>query len=226
MIPIKESRRFTIYFYGSVLASVLLVSLLLNGALTTVDPWTTLRMTSTALFVAYLLSILISRWLWRWFPLKLLLGIPDVSGRWEGWYWNSLGKDWLPGALEVSQHAEDLTLTAYGMNNRSRSLCSSILVDSSGATDLVWSYQTVPIAGLAAQHRGTAMLQVEQDSGERRLRGTYCTDGVRTEDGTIGKGGFIRYVRVGRSLRGGLGDPTKKWGMQKPAHPPQLRRAA
>ena len=220
MIPIKENRRFTIYFYSTVAISVLILSLAINGALTKADAWTTVRMTSTALLVAYGLSELISRWAWRWFPFRMLLGVPDLSGRWEGWYWNTLGTDWLPGSLEVGQQADELTLTAYGLNNRSTSLCSSILVDRSGATDLVWSYFTTPIQGPAGQHRGTAMLHLEQAGGERRLRGTYCTDGVRAEDGTMGKGGFIRYVYVGSNLQRGLGNPDESWSMAKPTDRP------
>ena len=220
MVPVKQSLRFTIYFYGAIAVAVVLVSLLLNGALTLTDPWTTLRTTSTALLVAYLVSYVITRWWWRWFPFRALLAVPDLAGRWEGWYWNTLGKTWLPGVLEVGQQAHELTVTAYGKSNRSRSLCSAVLVDAYGATDLVWSYSTDPLEGSASQHRGTAMLSVENSHDGRLLRGTYCTDGVRTEDGTIGKGGFIRYAYAGRTLRQGLGPSLDQWAMKQPVDPP------
>ena len=108
MVPVKESRKFTIYFYGSILVVVLLISLAMNGALDITDPWTTIKTASSALLAAYIISAVIGRWLWRWFPFKILLGIPDLAGRWEGWYWNTLGKEWLPGALEVGQRADGL----------------------------------------------------------------------------------------------------------------------
>ena len=220
MVPVRQSRKFTIYFFGTVIAASLLLVLVWNGAIKTADAWGTIRIVSGALLFAYVLSELINRWLWRWFPFKQLLGVPNIAGRWEGWYFNTLGKQWLPCSMEIAQSADELTISAYGRNNRSRSLCSSVLVDASGSTDLVWSYSTDPIEGHAAQHRGTAMLQVQHCSRSKILRGTYCTDGVRFEDQTMGKVGFIRFARVDQLCQGGLCYDEGNWGMKKPTESP------
>lgn len=84
MTPARQTRKFIIYFFGAIVSGLLLIGLLLAGAITTSDVEQNARLISVSLFLAFALSELITRWLWRLFPFKYLLGIPDLSGRWEG----------------------------------------------------------------------------------------------------------------------------------------------
>jgi hypothetical protein len=164
------------------------------------------------------ISFAIDRWLWRLPPFRALFRIPDFSGRWEGWYWNTIGKKWLPNVHEINQCSLHISVNSWGLKNWSRSNCATVFTDSSGGTpELVWSYDTVQASGISTPHRGTAMLRLINRDGKEYLEGTYYTDRQR-DDESIGQGGFIRLIRVGWRFGNELGYEKKKesWGMPKP----------
>jgi hypothetical protein len=192
-----------------------------------VDPSQTYHARAAAIYrharqqlVAYGFYQAIHLSLWRRRPLCWFLRIPDFGGRWEGWYWNTLGKEWLPTAHEVRQRSLSLAANAWGPNNWSRSVCAAILTDPHGGTpEFVWTYKTEPTTGPAVAHTGTHLLRLVTPNGAKRLEGKYFTDRPRREDNTIGQGGFIRLVWVASSLRNAL-DYNENWGMPKPSDIP------
>ncbi|MCY2951576.1 MAG: hypothetical protein NTU53_06315 [Planctomycetota bacterium] len=222
MIALQENQRFTIRFYGTIALLVWGAMLAITGVLGKDAFKQGLALMGFATLVAYLVSKAVDRRAWRWPFLRRLVGIPDFSGRWEGWYWNTLGNDWLPNAHEVTQHGFHLALSSWGEFNQSRSFCAAILTDSTGGSpEIVWSYQTDPVRGKAGRHCGTCRLHlVTHKNGETSLEGWYWTDRPR-KDTNIGQGGFIRLAHVKGPLRNALDFQSNgAWGMKKPTDKP------
>ena len=83
MTPIRETKKFTIYVYGSVVAVTSLAVLASNAVVPWPDWMSIARALGSGALVAYLLSIVVDRWLWRIQPFKTWFGMPDFGGRWE-----------------------------------------------------------------------------------------------------------------------------------------------
>ena len=219
MIQLSENRRLTAYFLGVVAVLVWSVVLILSRLLNVSDLPTALKHLGIASIVAYLASLLLYSYLWHRRPFRSLLGIPDFSGRWEGWYWNTLGRKWLPTAHEIRQRSLDLSAHAWGQDNWSHSTCVSIVTDREGGTPhLICTYKTENTRESRAgtDHSGTHLLNLVFRDEKKHLEGKYFTNRVRREDKTIGMGGFIRLVWVGKDLRNTLDYAEDNWGMPKP----------
>jgi hypothetical protein len=218
MMPLKETRKFTINFFGTIIVLVWLIALVLGGAFVLPELVPAFRALGTATLATYVVAVLLDRWLWRITPFKQILGIPDLSGRWEGWYWNTVGRQWLPNAHEVNQRSFHLTVHSWGPTNESKSILATIFADEAGMSiELVSVYGTVRISGPAVPHRGTSQLSVSESG--KYMEGMYWTDRTRT-DGSSGQSGFIRLARVDGQLKQGLKFLEQGWGMPKPTDSP------
>lgn len=196
-------------------------ALLLTGVLKLGDLAAGSRFLGLAALATSLLAYALNRRLWRKWPLKLLLRIPDISGRWEGWTYRSLTGEWRPSAEEFTQHALDIAANAWGPDNWSRGLCASI-VHGGGAWQLIWSYKTEPTTPsyeAGDQHSGAHFLRLAERDGRRFLEGMYVNDRVR-RDGTMGAGGFVRLVWVSATLKTSLAYNEGSWPIPKPNAPP------
>jgi len=145
----------------------------------------------------------------------------DLSGRWEGWSYRTLTKEWRPSAHELKQNGSHIIANAWGPQNWARGLCASIVGD--GATyELIWSYQTSSVGSgrPGDSHKGTHFFKYSERNGHKYLEGTYATDRIR-EDETVGAGGFHRLIWVSKKLKSAVDFKNEAhWGMPKPNSPP------
>ena len=208
--------------YGSVVAVTSLAVLASNAVVPWPDWMSIARALGSGALVAYLLSIVVDRWLWRIQPFKALFGVPDFGGRWEGWYWNTLGKQWLPNALEASQRLSHVSYHSWGPKNESTTVWAELMTDGSTKIELTAVYRTKAVSGQAKPHWGAANLSFSRMGDQSLLTGTYWTDSVR-DDGTKGHYGYIRLARArkGKGNLDGWGFTENDWAMPEPAEPPE-----
>lgn len=145
---------------------------------------------------------------------------PDICGRWEGWSYRNLTKEWVPAAQEFKQDGKNITANAWGPRNWAHGLSASIVSD--GATyQLIWSYWT-DITGQGRPgdaHTGTHYFKYSERDGHKYLEGKYATDRTR-EDGTMGSAGFHRLIWVSKEFKSALDFRDEAWGLPKPIGPP------
>jgi hypothetical protein len=101
-------------------------------------------------------------------PISVITGIPDFSGRWEGWYFTGPGanKEWEPMAYEIHQRGARVfpsALLKYGRSTKS--FAATILVN-----------------------RNHKECQLIVSYGDRNGRGTYFLRRVTDGDGIFLKG--------------------------------------
>ncbi len=226
MIQTRENRRFALLFSTIVAVLTWAVAITVVGLLNCADLGLALRYLGIATFAALGVSALLNRYLWRWPLFKRVLRIPDLSGRWEGWSYRTLTKEWRPSAHEISQEALDIAVNAWGPDNWSRGVCASIVQDClGGASELIWSYKTESTSAAyqpGDTHSGTHFLRLSEREGHKYLEGRYVTDRVRDDDKTIGAGGFHRLIWVSATFKCACGYDEKSWGMPKPDEPPSV----
>ena len=226
MAPIHEAKRFTIYFYGSIVVVVWLAVVASNGELALPSWSVAFRGLTSGALVAYLFSVSMDKWLWRAPFLQKLFGIPDLSGRWEGWYWNTMGQVWLPNAHEIAQNSWRVSFHSWGPKNESTTVFATLLSDGHGKIELASIYTTKAISGTAEAHMGASNLSLSRTANEVRLLGTYWTNGKR-DDGTQGKYGYIRLVKARKEKQNmtGLSFIETDWAMSMPGEAPEPLRA-
>jgi hypothetical protein len=86
MIQLRENRRFTATFVAIVTVFVWAIALVSAQLLSISDFATALSYLGIVTLAAWLAWVLLNRYLWRTRAFKTFLKIPDLSGRWEGWY--------------------------------------------------------------------------------------------------------------------------------------------
>jgi len=223
MVQATENWRFIGFILALVAVLTWGVALTVVGVLSPSSLRLAMRYLTIATGAAGIAIWLLNRYVWRLWGFRQVLKIPDLSGRWEGWYYRTLTKEWVPCAHEVSQRALDIVVNAWGPKNWSRSICASIVRDAHGAShELVWSYKTEltgPPHLPGDTHNGTHFFRISERQGVRYLEGTYITDRVREGDKTMGAGGFQRVVWVSKALRSALDYDSNRWGMAKPEEP-------
>jgi hypothetical protein len=218
MLQVREHPHM-LWFLVTVGAVAWIFAMTLSGIFSPHVLWPAFKNLSYATTTAVLASFVLNRYLWRHRPLRDILQIPDLAGRWEGWSYRSFESgetEWRPSAHEISQRALDITAEAWGPSNWSRSICASIVRASHGGTyELVWSYKTETVSPGSDtkpgdSHQGTHFHRFSARDGHRYLEGAYVTD-RRREDGTTGGAGFHYLVWVSRTLKHGLAFDEKKW---------------
>ena len=220
MTPVQDTKRFNIYFYGSIVVAVWFAVVATDEHLAFPDPLVALRGLTAGSAVAYLLSIAIDRWLWRLPLLQRISGVLDISGRWEGWYWNTLGQKWLPNAHEIAQRSWHVSFHSWGPSNESSTISATLLTDGTGKMKLASIYSTEVISGASEPHMGASHLSLSRMGEETHLIGTYWTN-RRRDDGTKGHYGYIRLTRTNKKTLGGISYDEKNWAMAKPIEPPE-----
>ncbi len=224
MIQTTENKRLTTWILVFVAIVVWAVAILVAGMLKPTDFLPAVSYLGIATVVAWGTLVILNRYLWCRFPIKYALKIPDLGGRWEGWSYRTLTKEWRPSAHEISQEALDISANAWGPDNWSRGVCACIVQDSLGGVyELIWSYKTestTPKYKPGDNHTGTHFLRLSERDGCRYLEGRYVTDRVRDEDKTIGAGGFHCLVWVSSTFKGACAYNEDNWGMPMPEEPP------
>jgi len=114
MIQIRENSKFLSSFYSVLGALAWAVSLVVAGIVSIPSLLPAVRDLGIATTVAALGSFLLTRFLWRRPLFRRILGMPDLSGRWEGWSYPNLTKEWRPTAHEIRQQAYEITANAWG----------------------------------------------------------------------------------------------------------------
>lgn len=220
MIQLTTNWRVIATFIAFVVAISWGVALLIAGALTLSELKVALTYLGTATSAGILAAFLLNKYLWRIQPIKTILGIPDLSGRWEGWTHRTLEDKWYPSAHEISQSALDISAEAWGPKNWSRGTAAAIVTNSHGDTfEVIWSYKTeMTMHGEAGDtHSGVHVLRYSERDGKRYLTGKYINDRIR-QDGTPGAVGYIQLVWVNHTRKGSLAFTNRAdWAMPEPS---------
>jgi hypothetical protein len=168
-------------------------------------------------------TLWILNWVSKRFPkVFVLLGIPNFSGRWEGWRYSTYSNEWLPLCVEINQSLLRVATASYMPNVITHSLASTIIKDESEPlAKLTIVYRADPESyGLeeSTHHWGAMILRLTMQNQIEILEGQYFTDRKRS-DGHRGTQGVIRLQRASRALSAHL-DLRDDWAMPKPANPP------
>jgi hypothetical protein len=146
---------------------------------------------------------------------------PNISGRWEGWSYRSLAKEWRPCAQEFKQSGGIIIANAWGPQNWAQGLSASLVYDGA-AHELIWSYRTrnTDYGGRPGDsHLGTHFLKYSERDGQKYLEGRYITDRIR-DDQSLGSVGFQRFVWVSPQCKSSLAFQESTWGFPKPPDNP------
>ncbi len=162
------------------------------------------------------LLVLLQSPLWRHPPLRWIYrGVPDLSGRWEGWYLSEYDNKPRMTAHEVQQTGLVLRVDAYGPDD-AKCLGKTATILSEGPRGpfrLIWAYYMEGQGG--PDHAGVHVLHYSQPEG-RLLEGFYINNRVRTGgDGTQGRAGQTRLTYAGKRLKNCLGSHGQ-WAMPNP----------
>lgn len=153
----------------------------------------------------------------RWY--RYLTGVPELSGRWEGWYYSELSRLWTPIAVEMSQ--DDIRVTARELTLRpsgpgySDSLAFAILRGEDKSVQVIWNYRAEePSPSFGGNHPGTYWLRMTGSRREPRLEGRYMNDRPRRDGSPPGATGQIMYKRTTKRKRLALNYDASKWAIK------------
>ena len=133
--------------------------------------------TISFVLAATFVYLLVSRVLWKFYPVSMLIGSPpDLSGHWEGHLYTDtddhdsedavatdelgLGLVKMNANMDISQSWDRIQVTFEGPNSTSKSEGATILVDDGGTPTLTYNYDN-PGNDLDEElgpHAGTATL--------------------------------------------------------------------
>lgn len=198
------------------------VSLYLNDTLYTHDWLPLARLLTFPITAGFLSLLLVNHVLWRYSPFRQILRIPDLNGRWEGWYFSTHSNQWHETVHEISQRALSIVPQCWGPNNWGRSITASMVTTPHlDSFELVWTYK-IEITDRSfpgGNHSGVHFLRYSNDNGAKTLVGRYINDREHA-NGRAGVVGYIRLAWVGEQTKGSLSFTNEsQWGMRKPAIP-------
>lgn len=163
-------------------AAIWLVGLVLQG----VDvEWSWMRWYSVAVAGVILGSVVVERWLWRWWPLKIFIKRPDLNGTWCG----EIRSSWINPAtgntpppiqafLVVRQSLSSLNVELLTQESRSQSLAALLDVSKTSTPSISYTYRNEPrlrFQDRSRIHHGTVFLRVHGSPADL-LDGCYWTD--------------------------------------------------
>lgn len=158
----------------------------------------------TTVVVLFLIFWLFNNYIWKIKYLDILIGIPNINGRYEGELVSSHTEDktqngTYPVVIEVRQTLTDVEVFLYTERSCSYSLIANICKNYHYNNELVYVYQNKTSAmnknSDMRDHHGSAFLEVS-DAGNL-LNGYYFNN--PRERGRFGK---IKVKRVGAKLKG------------------------
>ena len=194
MNQLSENRRLSVWLVSIVTIIAWGTVLVVSGLIASEDIIKASKYLGLATLVALIFAWIWNRYLWRIPIIRDFLRIPDLSGRWEGWYLRALTGELSPTVHEITQHALEIGVNAWGPNNLSRGLATAIIVDRHGsAPEFIWTYKTESTSDHpdpGDTHEGAHFLRLSYEDGEKWLKGYYINDRVR-KDKTRGSVGNI-----------------------------------
>lgn len=147
--------------------------------------WTWLRWYSLAVAIVIILLVGFDRWMWRWWPFKLLVRHPDISGTWKGEFrstWDGEGKTETAPTREaflvVRQTFSSVAVTLLTEESRSRSVVASLSAPRDSDASLSYTYMNTPKLrhqDRSRIHHGTAFFDIHGPPVDC-LDGCYWTD--------------------------------------------------
>jgi len=102
MVQALQNWRLTAWFVAIVAVLAWAVALLLVRILAPSDLVPAAKYLGVATVAGVLAALFLNNCLWRLSFIRGLLKIPDLSGRWEGWQFRTLEKEWRPTAHEIT----------------------------------------------------------------------------------------------------------------------------
>lgn len=123
-----------------------------------------------------LLFWLFESFLWRLPPIRQLLKIPFIAGRYEGELESSYDGNKYPIVVEVNQTLLNVKVNLYTERSSSYSIMSGIGTNGAGNNLLAYAYKNTPVTVSTDEdmksHDGFAVLEIFKDTVVQ-LRGTY-----------------------------------------------------
>lgn len=144
-----------------------------------------LRPYSLVVGIVLILSYAFDKWLWRLLPFPRLLGRPVLAGTWKGelrsnWIDQQTGEaaDPILVFLLIRQTYAAISIRLFTANSFSKSETAEIHKSPDGVSEIVMTYQNIPLLHLREQsplHYGAMRLQIH-GRPTSRLEGAYWTD--------------------------------------------------
>jgi SMODS-associating 2TM, beta-strand rich effector domain len=145
------------------------VALAVTGTVASEHIWDVMRFSLGAVVVGTGAVWLVENPLGRIKYFRSLLGVPDFSGRWEGWYYSDDTERWEKAVCEISQQTVHVTVVLMtGPQDTRKSIATAIIVDShKEKPELVWNYYS------NSKNFGTYFLRLIPKDGGKILKG-HC----------------------------------------------------
>jgi hypothetical protein len=137
----------------------------------------------------------------------------EYYGRWEGRYKETDQKDWFHTVHEISKKGLEITIAAYGVKNKSSSLCSFASKDKQDSVKLIWTYESknIEAPGDVPDHTGTHIALFSKTiNGQLFMKGTYFNDREQFQ-GRVGAGGIFECIWVSKDILHGKGNIHDNW---------------
>ncbi|MEZ5941135.1 MAG: hypothetical protein R3C18_07075 [Planctomycetaceae bacterium] len=157
--------------------------------ITTLSGWLGVGLAATNFTLFGLLFVAFDRFIWRWWPVRRILGLPDLNGKWncEGQQYDengNAGRSW-EGTITIVQTWSRLCVATKTETSRSRSGPASIEKDEGHGFRLLYTYQNDPMPGQPnlTPHRGTCELVFDEDCTQ--ATGIYFNDHHRRSFGRL-----------------------------------------
>lgn len=182
-----------------------------------------LRVYSIAGTLAALVFALWERFIWKWKPVRYMMGVPLIAGTWRGELLSSYVRTDgtsvppIPAVIYVSQSASKWTVTLFTGESKSISEQAKLIHDPDGRWRLTWQYVNIPrptVRDRSERHKGAAEVYIGSQPGEG-LEGAYFTD--RRTDGELRfpEWSSVRYSSADSAISaGGFGDAKPFVGKQ------------
>jgi hypothetical protein len=157
--------------------------------MTTLSGWIGVGLAISNFTLFALLFFLFDRYAWRWWPIRQVLGLPDLNGKWDcqGQQFDPDGKPtrtWT-GTVTIKQTWSRLSVATRTETSRSSSGPASIMKDEGHGFRLLYTYQNEPVPGQPElnPHRGTCELIFDDACSE--ASGFYFNDHHRQSYGRM-----------------------------------------
>ena len=143
----------------------------------------------TAVTIFGALFFLFDRFGWRLFGLRTLVGVPDISGRWdiEGQSYNTDNHPtyaW-EGRMDITQKYERICIHLRTKTSGSHSVSAAIVPEGRTGYRLIYSYRNEPKPGQPELKSHIGHCEVLFEPGLQEAEGSYFNSGGRLTLGTM-----------------------------------------
>jgi len=113
---------------------------------------------------------LFDKWLWKYFPFKLLAGLPQIEGEWEVEIVNLADGKTQKSKMKINQTYFSVSIETNAERGNSKTIIGD-LVKLNSTWRLIWTWESI---SEGSSFYGTTVLDIKE--GEQQMEGLYFTN--------------------------------------------------